>query len=323
MRLPSFTNCSPRCRKQFPHANGYWPSAGLFRKTSYCLEEVPTNIPQRVQKADLRINEISCVPTDAFKNLFWLTSLNLEMNKISEIEGGAWRGLGQLKTLKLNDNKLTEINSEIWNGLSSLEKLDLSGNKIVCIACGHFSSLKNLQFLDLMANQLSALEAQVFCGLRKLKQLDLTNNNIYKIANDAFQELDALETLHLSMNKLQSLSAEVFKPLPRPIKLSLDTPNKLHYKQKATWKCSSLCWLKAEEEAKTIIWSGAGAQPRCPRGVKWEHLFCIDPGKSFCFDFNIQWHCCRHSSFQLEQASSKVNSARCCLWSQVVKWFWW
>ncbi len=245
---------------------------------------------ESLKHLDLDQNKFSVLETKMFAGLTVLTSLWLQNNQISHIEELAFVGLESLDTLGLTRNNFSVLYSEMFRGLNKLTWLDLQNNKISSIEKNSFLGLESLLFLFLHHNKISVLPQGVFSGLRKLKALPLPGNQINHIDTGAFDSLDSLETLFLHSNRLTTLSPQTLLNLPRnPLLLALSR-NPFSNK----WNCSSLCWLKQEEQHGTVTWyirSGNVHHPRCAEGQVWTSLPCGKPGKSNPQINSIHWLC--------------------------------
>uniref|UniRef100_A0A8C8YYW0 Leucine rich repeat containing G protein-coupled receptor 5 n=1 Tax=Prolemur simus TaxID=1328070 RepID=A0A8C8YYW0_PROSS len=90
------------------------------------LEDLPSfSVCQKIQKIDLRHNEIYEIKADAFQQLLALRSLNLAWNKIVNIHPNAFSTLPSLIKLDLSSNLLSSFPV---TGLHGLTHLKLTGN---------------------------------------------------------------------------------------------------------------------------------------------------------------------------------------------------
>uniref|UniRef100_A0A8C5Y9C3 Leucine rich repeat containing G protein-coupled receptor 5 n=1 Tax=Microcebus murinus TaxID=30608 RepID=A0A8C5Y9C3_MICMU len=90
------------------------------------LEDLPSfSVCQKIQKIDLRHNEIYEIKVDAFQQLLGLRSLNLAWNKIVTIHPNAFSTLPSLIKLDLSSNLLSSFPV---TGLHGLTHLKLTGN---------------------------------------------------------------------------------------------------------------------------------------------------------------------------------------------------
>ncbi|XP_012497479.1 PREDICTED: leucine-rich repeat-containing G-protein coupled receptor 5 isoform X3 [Propithecus coquereli] len=90
------------------------------------LEDLPSfSVCQKIQKIDLRHNEIYEIKVDAFQQLLGLRSLNLAWNKIVIVHPNAFSTLPSLIKLDLSSNRLSSFPV---TGLHGLTHLKLTGN---------------------------------------------------------------------------------------------------------------------------------------------------------------------------------------------------
>ncbi len=214
----------------------------------------------------------------------WRTDLLLWSNQVTHIELGAFDSLTALKRLDLSKNHISHINNGTMETLTKLEVLHLYGNNISHIEDGAFHSLGHLVELRLDSNCIGSLGKDTLRGLHRLEQLDLDNNQIYHLDERAFESLEKLEVLllyrnhissiaegvfetlyslrkiYLYMNELTSLSPNLFVNQPRPMDLKLTLNND---DDTNLWNCSSLLWLKHEEQHGTWLFSET-THPTCP-----------------------------------------------------------
>ena len=286
------TNCTnvDRCRNTYDSINRY------FYRRYWGLTEVPGDIPAEAVKVYLGGNSITSLPTGIFMNLTNCTRLALQLNKISLIEEGTfdslenleklflggnnirsvgqvneWRGLDNLKQLNLEFNYISQLSEGIFGTLNSLEVLYLYRNFISTIEEGALR-IPSLKELDLSYNQITTVET-VFFGMFSLQELSLDHNQISHIEGGSFVSLYSLTELYLHNNSMTSLSPDLFINMPRPLKLILSIPD---FENTNMWNCSSLCWLKHEEQHKTV---GDYFLPICTTGGDWSSLQCGDSGK--------------------------------------------
>ncbi len=177
----------------------------------------------------------------------------------------------------LRNNAITSIPAGVFRHLTQCTYLNLGDNQISSVDKEAFQGLKSLQMLYLANNSISSVYIETFQALTSLQVLWLGQNDISSVVLGTFDSLHSLEFLDLEKNKLRTLSPRLFINLPRkPLKLKLGGfSNK--------WNCSSLCWLKHEEQKGTVTWrdwwGDDAAAPRCATGGDWASLQCGDPGE--------------------------------------------
>nr|XP_031318981.1 leucine-rich repeat-containing G-protein coupled receptor 5 isoform X1 [Camelus dromedarius] len=109
------------------------------------LEDLPSfSVCQKLQKIDLRHNEICEIKADTFQKLFSLRSLNLAWNKIAVIHPSAFSTLPSLRKLDLSSNRLSSFPV---TGLHGLTHLKLTGNHALqsLISSENFPELKVIE----------------------------------------------------------------------------------------------------------------------------------------------------------------------------------
>ncbi len=224
--------------------NEYNPNTREFSRIHCNLTEVPHDIPSDAKR------------------------VNLNNNTISSLDGGDFSLLSECIQLDLQWNNITCIDKEAFVGLDSLQQLILSNNKLAIIGSQVFSSLSQCISLHLDHNVISLIELEAFSGLSKLRQLRLHGNNISDFQPGTFDHLQSLDDINLHNNTLASLSPDLFINITRPLQLSLGLNQ---------WNCSSLCWLKHEQQHGTVkIEIGTLA---CEHGGNWTSIQCEHKGE--------------------------------------------
>ncbi|KAE8574874.1 hypothetical protein XENTR_v10003613 [Xenopus tropicalis] len=104
-------------------------------KTMRCsnaqLTEVPRGIPNDTHRLYLDFNQITYLPSDAFRNLPVLMELDLSHNSLGRLDVASLKGLSDnLHSLDLSSNKLVTISKEIFANLKA--RTNLSGNPWMC-----------------------------------------------------------------------------------------------------------------------------------------------------------------------------------------------
>nr|XP_004650159.2 leucine-rich repeat-containing G-protein coupled receptor 5 isoform X1 [Jaculus jaculus] len=109
------------------------------------LQELPSfSACQKLQKIDLRHNEIYEIKVDTFQELLGLRSLNLAWNKITILQPNAFSTLPSLMKLDLSSNLLSSFPV---TGLHGLTHLKLTGNRALqsLISSENFPELKVIE----------------------------------------------------------------------------------------------------------------------------------------------------------------------------------
>ncbi len=231
-------------------ANEYNNQTKSFKRIYWGLQSVPCDIPAEAERVNLAENYINILIPNVFSHLGQCSSVSLHNNGLATVKPGAFNGLSNLLELALYANRLSMLSNGMWTGLEKLEDLHVESNKISRISAGTFQ------------------------GLATLKILRVANNNIVILEKGAFAGLESLHELYLDRNYLPTLDQETFRDLPRPLVLSVR-----HYMgDRHAHVCSSLCWIKEEEQQGTIVFA-INRFPHCNSGVQWKDLQC--DGKSF------------------------------------------
>ncbi|XP_051736744.1 leucine-rich repeat and immunoglobulin-like domain-containing nogo receptor-interacting protein 3 [Ctenopharyngodon idella] len=98
---------------------------------------------------------ITSVPSASFRNLAYLTSLNLSYNSISVLESWAFRDLIRLKELHMVSTNLLTVEPHALGGLRQIRVLNLSNNDLVTLEESSFHSVNSLETLRVDGNPLS------------------------------------------------------------------------------------------------------------------------------------------------------------------------
>ncbi len=175
---------------------------------------------------------------------------------------------------------LTEVPGDIPD---EAKRVDLNHNEITTVPVGVFSHLRQCVTLVLSYNKISIIRPGMFTGLYNLQHLSLHGNLIRIVEMGAFDSLYFLSEISLYYNRLRTMSPHLLTNLPRPIKLDMRIPSG----QTNQWHCSSLCWLKHEEQHGTVVWRDVESDPRCADGSQWKTMECGDPGEN-CRSFTRQ-----------------------------------
>ncbi|KAK0083784.1 hypothetical protein PV325_008242 [Microctonus aethiopoides] len=156
-----------------------------------------------LRSLNLKDNDLTEIPTIAFRSLRNLTVLDLSVNKITRVDDDAFRNV-KLVTLKLADNEVI-LSGNAFRGLEkTLKNLNLKGTRQKKVPEA-LRGLKTLAFLDLSQNSIRELPGpggqRAFEGLESLTGLNLERNLIQDIGPDAFYGIkDTLSSLSLLNN---------------------------------------------------------------------------------------------------------------------------
>ncbi len=177
----------------------------------------------------------------------------------------------------LRGNGITTLPARVFESLVDLREIQLFDNRISHIEPGAFRGLLNLNLIGLSTNRLSGVRKEVFASLYNLQSLKLSWNNINKIEEGAFDSLFSLTSLDIRQNRLRTLSPDLFINTPRPIvQLLMSDANDTNQ-----WDCSSLCWMKHDEQHGTVNFRWLRfSPPKCSGDNDWASLQCGHPGES-------------------------------------------
>ncbi|KAF6339681.1 leucine rich repeat containing G protein-coupled receptor 5 [Rhinolophus ferrumequinum] len=187
------------------------------------LEDLPSfSVCQKLQKIDLRHNEIYEIKVDTFQQLLSLRSLNLAWNKIAVIHPNAFSTLPSLRKLDLSSNRLSSFPV---TGLHGLTHLKLTGNHALqsLISSENFPELKIIE----MPYAYQCCAFGVCENVYKIsnqwnKGDNSTTDDLHKKDAGMFQVQDDrdLEDLLLDFEEdLKALHSVQCSPSPGPFKL--------------------------------------------------------------------------------------------------------
>ncbi|XP_004406064.1 PREDICTED: leucine-rich repeat-containing G-protein coupled receptor 5 isoform X2 [Odobenus rosmarus divergens] len=187
------------------------------------LEDLPSfSVCQKLQKIDLRHNEIYEIKVDTFQQLLGLRALNLAWNKIAIIHPNAFSTLPSLRKLDLSSNRLSSLPV---TGLHGLTHLKLTGNHALqsLISSENFPELKVIE----MPYAYQCCAFGVCENVYKIsnqwnKEDNSSTDDLYKKDAGMFQVQDErdLEDFLLDFEEdLKALHSAQCSPSPGPFKL--------------------------------------------------------------------------------------------------------
>jgi len=153
---------------------------------------------KKLERIDLRNNQIATIENRAFEGASSLTDLFLNENRLEQLQPELFIGLENLKILLLRNNMISVIQNNTFSHLKSLRLLSLYDNKISCVQKGSFEALSSLKTLNLMSNPLVCN-----CQIKWLKDWLLLNNL-------ATGNLKCISPASLNGKSLTDLQASVF-----------------------------------------------------------------------------------------------------------------
>ncbi len=270
-----------RCRYSDPCIDEYNPITKVFTKIGWDFNEVPSDIPGLTVGVSLQMNDIIALPAGVFSHLSQCTWLELQQNEIYTVDKDAFKGLVKLEYLNLDRNNTLALEPGTFSDLSECKQLYIPRNKITSLAAGVFRGLSKCTKFDIGVNDISYIDKEAFAGLWGLRELYLHDNELTSIDRDLFAPLWSMWRMRLSNNILTTLPAYIFENKPRPFSLDI------HGEDRNQWDCSSLCWLKHEEQHGTITF--IKSKPVCAGDGDWDSLDCGDKGDYLHFILNNCW----------------------------------
>lgn len=167
------------------------------------LNGIPTELDAGTQVLDLKGNEVSSIPHDAFSraNLLNLQKLFITKCRLKVIERFAFRKLTNLVELDVSYNQLPMIPSHAFESIAELRELKLVGNPIHTIMNDAFLNLPHLERLELTDCKIHTIEIRGFDGLENsLEVLKLDRNKLVDIHPKTLMGLQNLNNLELASN---------------------------------------------------------------------------------------------------------------------------
>ncbi len=274
LMIAKLPGCLAQCIREGLCRHEYTASR-MYYRVWWNLTEVPRDIPEDAIFVQISSNKITHLPPGVFDHLKDCEDMRLNNNKIGSVPSGVFNSLSKCTFLSLALNLISSVDKDAFRGMDSLVFLWLLENRISQLEPGTFSSLKHLKQLRLDNNLISSLHQGVFLGLSNLTSLLLLRNHISILHPGIFDPLHSIQTIYLFRNRLTTLNPEIFLNLPRhPLSISMSHGEN----DRNQWVCTSLCWLKHEEQHGTIKWILDTSLPICADGREWSLLECGDKG---------------------------------------------
>ncbi|XP_066273609.1 insulin-like growth factor-binding protein complex acid labile subunit isoform X3 [Branchiostoma lanceolatum] len=151
------------------------------------------------------------VDPDVFKGLDNIAFLALASNNLTRVPTSAFRHFPRLTFLDLSGNNFTKLESEDFENLTNIQDLDLSANNLTTVPQEFLASLSTLRSLDLSKNPIVYVGPHAFGP--QLVEVKLENTKLRIIDEAAFNSSRNINRLTLINNYLQYLPENVFKPL--------------------------------------------------------------------------------------------------------------
>lgn len=153
---------------------------------------------------------------DILVELFGKTHLNLSYKHIDKIPSDVFKPLKHLKSIDLSNNSIEELNENTFKYNTELVDISLNSNKIKNIHRDTFASNVKLENLTLFTNNIEILDVDVFRYNVNLHVLSLGENQIKYINPKMFEHNVKLEYLKLYDNQLSSKNQqEISESLPQ------------------------------------------------------------------------------------------------------------
>lgn len=155
-------------------------------------------------------NHIKVIYSKTFLNVT-LVNIELSSNDIEVIEEEAFKDLKYLTALDLSNNKLTSINSKMFVNLVSLNEFIVADNYIKEMATCDLDFLKgrSIKTINLSCNSLQVLQSKSLSNLT-LERLFIERNLLTDIQDDVF-EYSCIQYLYINKNKLSTISENNLK----------------------------------------------------------------------------------------------------------------
>ncbi|KAJ8403527.1 hypothetical protein AAFF_G00352990 [Aldrovandia affinis] len=177
------------------------------------FSHIPSNVFPFTEHLDLSQNQLTDLPTGAFRALRRLRVLLLNDNNISAVATGTFSPLESLLRLDLSRNHISYLREGFSMGLGSLKELLLGENRLRSLDHGSFLHLDSLLRLNLSGNAIGIIKVRAFGHMTLLRQLHLEDNKLSSLGNGVFSMLKSLEVLNLQGNRINSTEVGVFTPL--------------------------------------------------------------------------------------------------------------
>ncbi len=160
-----------------------------------------------------RMNQVSVIDDDTFKNLIHLKRINLNTNRLQSLSFLS-KHKAVLELISIVSNNLEDLNSmELGNGSwEKLIKIDAASNRITHISNILLDQLPALKILNLSYNRISIFPELSRIGL-SLKDTFLFYNNISWVNVSSLVGLSKIVRLELHQNNLTTFPLSVFTQL--------------------------------------------------------------------------------------------------------------
>ena len=177
------------------------PSVEIYHPRGVLTPGLFDNVPLLAKCTTLRFHKvgIAVIERGAWLGLERLERLELRENELTALTRGSFENLRLLRHLNLTSNQITSIHLEAFSNLTALTELFLSKNSISVLQRDMFLDLTNLESLIMDRNQIYFIEDGAFNGLHSLNTLSLKNNNLN---SSIFTSVDVLENITDTLTSL-------------------------------------------------------------------------------------------------------------------------
>eukprot|EP00045_Choanoeca_perplexa_P013931 m.160498 g.160498 ORF g.160498 m.160498 type:complete len:854 (+) comp16501_c0_seq2:45-2606(+) len=152
----------------------------------------------RLQRVNLRSNDITAIGIGTFDFVSDLRTLDISFNSISAIAEETFRRLANLQILRLNNNDISAIAPGAFNSLTSLEELYLDNNNLLTLNANWFKALRKLRVLRLDRNNITIMPVGLLSNNNPLNEFSISLNQIHTIPENSFAS-------NLQLTELQML----------------------------------------------------------------------------------------------------------------------
>ncbi|XP_071549840.1 uncharacterized protein [Panulirus ornatus] len=203
-----------------------------------------------LRSLNLAYASIVKISPGCFRNLTYLTHLNLGFNRLEILPRERLRGLKSLSYLNLTNNSLKKLD-QLPSGSQALKVLDASGNTLTELMESTFKHGDGVEKLLLGSNWITTIHPRAFVPLSSLKHLDLSHNYLEGLNTVVLEPVERnLESLRLGGNpwncgcevsELWSWLQDHLSCVPSPEALACDMPKALNGQSFLLMSSSSFC----------------------------------------------------------------------------------
>ena len=166
-----------------------------------CFAVYQTTFPEETTDLILRHSCIQTVPSNAFRYLRNLRSLDLSHNGISSLQKASFHGLSKLRVLNLDDNNIRDIAVDTFREMYSLEVLMMSNQD--ALPTLPVQILTKLKVLSLTIKRGDTIPA-AYCQLPQLNVMDFSGK---------YKEIVHIDAAWLSVLRSCNISSLAFRGL--------------------------------------------------------------------------------------------------------------